>query len=264
MKDVKKESIQRESAIKKNTAKHKKRRKRNLSLYYFLMGLLTVSVLIVLSLTVFFKITEVTLSGESQYSESEILSSAAISIGSNLIMLDTEKIENKLLDDFLLIDSVDVKKQLPSRVEILISPAVNFFQIMADDGRYMTVSSNYKVLALYIEKDESLMLIEGISPASLREGSMIGDSMQGKEALVKSIFSSFSSYGITDIRGINFISAADIRVNIEGRLQVKLGSESKMDYKIQLVSAVINEKIGENESGIIDATVEGTAGFIAS
>ena len=93
---------------------------------------------------------------------------------------------------------------------------------------------------------------------------MIGDSMQGKEALVKSIFSSFSSYGITDIRGINFISAADIRVNIEGRLQVKLGSESKMDYKIQLVSAVINEKIGENESGIIDATVEGTAGFIAS
>jgi cell division protein FtsQ len=263
MKDVKKESVGRERAIKKNTAKHKRRRKRNLSLYYFLMGLLTVSVLIVLSLTVFFKISDVEVLGESAYQNSDIFSTAAVPIGSNLLMLDTNQVKTRILDKYLLIDNISIKKKLPSSVEITVFPAVNFFQLLSTDGRYLTVSLNNKVLSLSEERDEALMLIKGVAPSSLREGDVLGSAIDGKEVLIKNIKDAFEKGSITDIREINFISPADIRVNIENRLEVKLGSESKIDYKIQLVSAVINEKIGKNESGTIDATVEGTAGFIA-
>lgn len=263
MKDVKKESVGREHAIKKNTTKHKRRRKRNLSLYYFLMGLLTISVLIVLSLTVFFKISNVEVFGESNYQNSEILSTAAVPVGSNLLMLDANQVKTRILNKYLLIDSVSVKKKLPSSVEITVYPAVNFFQLLSNDGRYITVSLNNKVLSLSEERDDTLMLIEGVEPSALREGDVLGDTLEGKEVLIKNIKDAFEKGSVTDIRGINFISPADIRVNIENRLEVKLGSESKIDYKIQLVSAVINEKIGKNESGTIDATVEGTAGFIA-
>ena len=262
MKDVKKESIERESAIKKNTAKHRKRRKRNLSLYYFLMTLITVSVLVVLSLTVFFKITEIKIQGNEDYSEQEILTVSEIKKGTNLLMLNADDAEEKLLDKFLMIDAVEVKKHLPSKVEITITPATSFFQIAASDGSFLTVSSRYKVLAVSSERDESLIFVEGITVDGRVPGEKIGDAMGGKEAIVTTVVSAFQKHGVEGIKEVKFLSSIDIRVNIDERLEVKLGSEAKIDYKIQLTSAVINGELEPDATGVLDASVEGKVGVL--
>jgi hypothetical protein len=80
---------------------------------------------------------------------------------------------------------------------------------------------------------------------------------------LKAITDGLSRKGIGDVSSIVFNSSADIRVSVlGGRLEIKLGSEANIDYKIELVSRVINEEIAEDETGVIDASIEGTVSFL--
>lgn len=262
MKDVKKSKIDRDKAIRSNTAKHRRKRRRNLSLYYFLMTLLTVSVLVVLSLTVFFKISDISVEGDSAYSDTAIIKRSGIEAGTNLIMLNGDRAADNILNDFILIDEVEIKKKFPSSVVITVTAAENYFQVLTDSGKYLTVSSNFKVLDSASERDEGLFLVENSGITNAEKGSLVKEQLGGKADTIRSITETFKLYGIDNINNITFISSADIRVTVlGGRITVKLGSESKLEYKIQLVSEVINTKIAENETGVIDASVEGTASF---
>ena len=262
MKDVKKEKIDRDKAIRTNTARHRKKRRRNLSLYYFLMTVLTVSVLVVLSLTVFFKIGEISVEGTQPYAETAIIKRSEIKKGTNLIMLNSQKAEKNILDSFVLIDSVEIVKMFPSSVIIKVQKAENYFQIQTENGLYLIVSSKFKVLSVETAIVENLPLVSKIGIKNATKGEIISEELNDYSDKIKTILNGFKEYGIENIDSISFNSSADIRVNIDNeRLEVKLGSETKLEYKIQLVSAVIKNKIEENESGIIDASVEGTATF---
>ena len=96
MKDVKKEKIERDKAIRTNTARHRKKRRRNLSLYYFMMTVLTISVLVVLSLTVFFKIGDISVEGPHPYADTAIINLSGIKKDTKLIMLNSKKAEENI------------------------------------------------------------------------------------------------------------------------------------------------------------------------
>lgn len=261
VRDVKKEDIGRNEAISRNTARHKRRRRRNLKLYYFMLAIVTVSVVAVLSLTVFFKVTNIEVSGECPYPEGSVIASSGIKKGDNLLMINRNKIENKLLSAYLNIDSVKIKKRLPSSVIIETVPAKALFAVSAENG-YAVVSEKGKVLEIVPEAPEELMMLLGMKAEGISCGDPVGDALSGFENNVYSIYSEFSAVGISDIRSVEFISSADIRVSVGGRLLVKLGSEARLKYKAELVSKVIAEKIGETETGTIDASVPGTVGFL--
>ncbi len=263
MKDVKKEKIDRDKAIRKNTAKHRKKRRRNLSIYYFMMLILTVSVLVVLSLTVFFKINVIEVEGAYPYSESAIVSASGIKKDQNLIMLSEEDVEKRILEKFIPIDSAKLIKEFPDKVIIDITLSENYFQIKTTDGLYLTVSSGFKVLEVGTERDESIMFVEGVKIDYSKSGEFINEKIGSSAEVIKKITEGLENKGIDKINHIVFNSSADIRATVyDGRLEIKLGSEANMDYKIELVGAVIKDKVGENEKGIVDASVEGTVTFL--
>ena len=263
MKDVKKEKIDRDKAIRKNTARHRKKRRRNLSVYYFLMLLLTLSVLVVLSLTVFFKITSIEVQGAYPYSESAIISASGIEKEQNLIMLSGETAEKNILDKFIPLDSAKIIKQFPDKVIIEITQAKDYFQIKTTDGLYLTVSTGFKVLEVGTQEKEEIIKVSGLDIGYFESGEFIDEKLGSDAALLKKITDGLSAGGVSEINSVTFNSSADIRVQIfGGRLEIKLGSEANIDYKIELVSKVISDEIREDETGVVDASIEGTVSFL--
>ena len=81
-------------STKKNTKR--KRRKALRPAFFAMLALFLISVLAVLSLTVFFEVESVNVSGESIYSQEAVINTAGIKDGQNLLRLNNNKISDKL------------------------------------------------------------------------------------------------------------------------------------------------------------------------
>ena len=79
-----------------NVRKKRRRRKQNLSLYYAAIFFLFSVVGIILSLTVFFNVKEVTVTGDSIYTNNDIILASGIQTGDNLVRLSSSKTEKKI------------------------------------------------------------------------------------------------------------------------------------------------------------------------
>ena len=78
-----------------NVRKKRRRRKQNLSLYYTAIFFLVAVVGIILSLTVFFNVKEVIVTGNSIYTNNDIILASGIKTGDNLVRLSSSKVEKK-------------------------------------------------------------------------------------------------------------------------------------------------------------------------
>ena len=107
-------------AAKKAKAQKKKRRRRRLITTLVIVLVTAVVVLCVLSLTVFFKISTVSVSGSVTYTAEEIISAAGIDIGDNLILINQNKLSQKLQTKLPFIDEVKVEKTLPDKVKLIV------------------------------------------------------------------------------------------------------------------------------------------------
>ncbi|MBR6736616.1 MAG: FtsQ-type POTRA domain-containing protein, partial [Oscillospiraceae bacterium] len=134
-------------AKRDKTANTRKRRsKRRYTLYYLLAFVLVVAVGLVMSLTVFFEITTINVSGNTMYADNEIIALSGIMTGDNLIRVPARKIESKIVESYPYIKTADVKRVLPDSVTIHITMAEEAAALRKADGRFMLVSPEGRVL----------------------------------------------------------------------------------------------------------------------
>ena len=95
----------------RSTQRSRRKRRRNLSLYYLMIFIIVSAVGITLSLTVFFNIDEINVSGDSQYDKNQIIKCSNINIGDNLFRTNFIKSEEKILKELAYIDDVQIQRQ---------------------------------------------------------------------------------------------------------------------------------------------------------
>ena len=133
-----------------NVRKKRRRRKQNLSLYYAAIFFLVAVVGIILSLTVFFNVKEVTVTGNSIYTNNDIILSSGIKTGDNLIRLSSSRAEKKIVSSLPYVDTATITKKFPDKVEIEVTPSKEFANIKLD-------IDSYKQLFRFLQKDETVI-----------------------------------------------------------------------------------------------------------
>lgn len=265
MKDIKKKrEFDRQTAVKKNIATHRRRRKANYALYYVVVGLFVVALLCVLSLTVFFTVKQIGVEGSSPYPSEEIIQKSGVSLQENLVRLDCTTAEKKILESFIEIDGVKVLKKFPSDVVIKVEKAVPAV-ILESGGKYVTFSKKYKVLRIDLEKpDLSVPLIKGvlISP-NLEVGSMLGDELKKEKETIETLRQNISTANLSNITEYDLSNLVDITIIYDNRIRIKLGTMLQLDYKLSFARYILEESgdVGPNIKGTIDATVTGRPTF---
>ena len=142
MSDVRKISPSNRNVSKSNkrvpqARKKKKRRKKNMSLYY-LMTFITVSIaLVVLSLTVFFKIETIKITGSANYTQEQIIAASGIIKGDNLIRLDIKKAQQSVLNNLVNVDTVKISRKFPSEIVISVTPCEPMASIESNGTYYV-------------------------------------------------------------------------------------------------------------------------------
>lgn len=222
------------SRSEKRQIDNKKRKKKNIFrkiLIWFSAMIAFVSVGVVLSLTVFFQISDITVLGNERYSAEEILAHCTVNEGENLFLADTNTSKELLEKNLPYIYDAQLKRKLPGIIEINIKETKSEYSIRNQDKTYILLDDNFKVLEDKAEKAEGI----AISKAEI-ESAVPGDVIQFAdkdtgECLAK-LAQSIKINNFDQITSIYSNNISDNYVVYDKRIDFKLGTCDNLDNKI--------------------------------
>lgn len=249
-----------------------------------LLCVLVAAVAIITAMTIFFKVQTFTLTGQTRYSKEELVAASGIEVGDNLILFDKFGAIDRIFDDFPYLDTVQMRRRYPDRIEIIVTECVPIAMIDDLPGTMPDPEDEEKTLQVggtgWWLMDKDGKLLERVHSASHPEltritGVTMLEPQIGQKAkflqedVQKPLFlllNTAKDDGILqDIGGVDLSQQYDIRFDYLGRFRVKLGSTEQLEKKLRALHEITENKLGSNVRGTLDVSniaVTQTANFI--
>ena len=235
---------------RKSTKKEvkRKRRRRLKPALFIMLALFLVAIAAVLSLTVFFEIESVNVSGESVYSQEMVINAAGIKNGQNLLRLNKNKISDKIEKGLPYVKDAVVTKVFPNSVSIRIVPATEF-AVMEIDGQLVTIDENFKALSIESERREDLAFIKGVKASNVVLGEIVTITDKEQQTVLNELlkFAKASELRATAFDITNTVSVSAL---LEDRILVQFGSRNYLENKINHLKAMLPTVIADKQAKI--------------
>lgn len=216
------------------------------------------AVVIVIALTLFFKVDQITVSGNSRYTQEEIVTLSGVKPGHNLILLDKYQIAQKLYTQLPYITDVRIKRQLPDGLLVEVTETVSALAIECAGGWWL-VSDCGKILeAADAAAAEGHLLLRGMAAETPVVGQLLALSAEGNLSTERllTLVAALSERGM--LERTDSVDASDtgkLIIGYDGRFTVELYYDADFDFKLDCLRSVVNE-LEPNETGIIRMTME--------
>ncbi len=232
------------NAVVHRSVKGRKRgsRGRNFIMYYILAGIVIITVLIILSNTVLFNCSSITVEGNSRYTAEQIITQSGLEMGKNLLHTDTEAARARIYTAFSYLDSVEVQKCYPTRINIVVREAEKWFQVK-DGAQTAAVSRLGRIVEL--GGDSSLPAVIGYDPEQLIAGAMLSSNESGKGQLPMQLLEAAEKCGVKDITVIDMTDRFDISIDCGDNITLEIGGIADIERKLTAaVQAMKTERSG--------------------
>lgn len=233
---------------------HRRRLKRSVRKALVITGLvvLMAAIVVVLSLTVFFKIDTISISGCEKYTNEEILTAFTIDKGENLFLADTDKASEKLCETLPYIYSAEINRKLPATITVKITQAAPAYTIQNKDKQYVVLDNRFKVLDIQKSKPEGTVQIKKAEIKSAQPGQRIVFSNEKISDCLAELAKALSTYSLSEATAIYSEGINSNYIVYDNRITFKLGSCDDMEKKIYQGLAACEELDASNP------TVKGT------
>ena len=217
---------------------------------------------IVFAPTIFFQVSKINVTGDTRYTSEQLIKSTGVKQGDNMFFLDTEQIAADLKDEYPYLDTVKLRRKLPSTLQIEVSDRTAALSI-EQNGKYLILDMYGKVLEKTKSAAKGTVKVTGVPMKGLHVGDTVDEDKYGKAASVMKLLELTDQYGMKKhIKTIDVEKAYDVRVTYDKRYTILLGAleESNLEHKIQFLKAILKEP-SLPESGVIDLTDEKEARY---
>lgn len=222
------------------------------------------AVAVTLCFTVFFKVADIKVEGETQYTAEEIIKSSGLTQGEPLFGFSADDVSDSVTKALPYIGTAVVERSVPDTVTITVTAAEPSCAMRTDSG-YVLLDKNSKVLEQTDAVDESIPIIElsGVKNIDVGTQIVLEDSqvMSGFSVIVSSAEKANLNVTFYDLS-----DSSNIKIVCEnGETVLKLGSVSSetIDRKLLLASEAIKreKENGNSIKGTFDLTYDGKAYF---
>lgn len=241
--------------------KKKKRKQKRKYAFYTLLTVFFVILITVLSLTVFFNINDIAVTGNAHYSTSQIVAASGLTKGQNLFRMNKFKIIDTLYQKLPYLSEVSIDRHLPVGIEIIVTEAKPYL-LVKDGDSFLVLDENLKVLEKTTEQPADLPVVEDIAILSSNVGAVLtadGGADTRLLALTKSLKENLGDNCVT---AINIQTSYEVTFEYMDRITVNVGTVENIDNKLKLVKYVIDENRSQ-EDAEIDVT-SGTRAYYRS
>lgn len=227
--------------VSRKTIRRRRAVKRTLGL---ILVLAVVVAAVVASMKLLFVVRSTQVTGSNIFTEKEILDFLAIPQEENIFTINSDRLSSSLVEEFTYIESVQVNKRLPDRIEIQITDCTESFYTTADNS-CTVYSQGFKQLRNSTQPPVGAVWLD------------IEMDNADKLDTVKKLLTLFEKYSFDLVTGISVSDDGMIFVTYDNRFDIDFGTMLDIDYKIKMCKKVLDEKIPTGEKGTIDATEGG-------
>lgn len=238
--------------MQRKSRKNIRRQRNRYRLVTFILVTILLAICLFISLKVLFIVHSVESVGSERYDREEIVAYCAIPMEENIFAIDTQALEAALYENFTYIEEAKVQRKLPDRILITVTDSVPTYYAESREGRlstYTIYSQNFKKLTVQAAAPRGLM-------------GLIGDlSEETVQRTIKQLIDIIDRNGYAGITALQVNSTSDISLVYDDRVTIKAGTMLDIEYKMKMAFHVINNELGADEKGLIDATQAGSAVF---
>lgn len=247
--------VRKNMALYDTQLRQEKKRNRRTVFYVFLFLFVTLVFLAVCA-AVFLNVKTINVNGNEKYSYEQIRELIPIVEGENIYSFDSDELETILTQNLPYIGSVEIKRDLPSTVEINIIEEKPYYAAELAGNTYL-LSSDLKVLEILKDVSADSTELAVLSMNNVRQcivGSQVEFVNERTNAALTSLYESFESNFIEDkIDGVDVRSRFDIYIYYDDRFEVYIGDTESIDIKIRFLVAIIDE-LEDGATGVIDVS----------
>ena len=257
---MRRKTIDKRGSLKSNRSKRQEESKRpgkrkvsyraRLFISNMLMFCLILIVGLILSLTVFFKIEDIQVKGNTIYSCDEIIKKSSIKKGNNLFLSSIKKGKRRIQKELPYIEKINISRKLPNMVIIEVEDAKTYYSIENED-KYVLINREGKIVDICEERKDCLQ-VNGVE----LEEVVVGEEAIFKDKTIeknfKDLFNELKKWNISNIKKIDFSDSANIMINYKNLIDINLGFYEDVGYKIRTAQEIINGKLKDGERGVLD------------
>lgn len=237
----------------KSMTPRKRKIKRFLTGFSIFAVIAIISVL--LSLTVFFKMEKIIVTGETRYSQEEIINLSQIETGENIFLCDKAAASKRIVDGLPYVAEAKVGFVIPNAITIEIIEEVPSYVMGYSDGYYV-IGENGRILEKTAENYYDLPIVQGAEITSNQVGEYANFSDKNMTSILAELVRILDAYDFDDITVIDVSDTANIRFVFDDRITVVLGIPEDMSYKIKTAQTIINDKLDPNGTGLIKGRLD--------
>ena len=244
------------SAQQPRRKKHASTRRRHGGVLLRLLTMLVIVAVFILGVAIFFKVTDVQVTGNQKYTAEEVIAASGIQTGDNLMTLNKASIAGKLIALLPYVEQVHISRVLPDTVVLALEESDAAYAVTADDGTSWLVSASGKVLEQATVSAADYPKITGITLQSPQAGQQaVCEQTENLEAAKLVMEELESTSFISQITEINVEKTYDIVIWYGTQFEVELGGTDEMAYKIQFLGSILDQ-LKEEQGGTVDLTLE--------
>lgn len=244
------EELRREARLKRERQQKRKRR-----FTTCMLALAAIVIGVVLSLTVFFKISTIEVTGTSQYSKETILNVCGVDTGDNLFLVKKARVADKIGRALPFTGEITVKRSFPNKIVIQVTDSVPSAAVAYEDG-YALLNQDQKVLAtvsteeeLYSVVAQQLRLAEEATAEEAQTENSTEDSADDSTATASVTVAAAQGNSTSSVASTSSSSSAGTGKNTGTASQTKTEEETTAasDTDIQEASTDASVSVTEEE-----------------
>ncbi|MGI5976468.1 MAG: cell division protein FtsQ/DivIB [Candidatus Limivicinus sp.] len=224
-----------------------------------------VIVALIFVMSVFFRVSDIQVVGNSHYSDIEIIRAVDIEEGDNLFFFDRFAAISRAFAKMPYIEEVSVERSLPNKVIIEVTESEAMAYLVLGD-EFWTLDHNCKVLGKASEEElTNLIPIEGIKPGTLLIGEQMAteDGDQGIVDFLSEVLYQIQERSLTSgVTYVDFTDPSAVEFTYGGRFTVQIGGSSDVEYKFGMFVSVL-EQLSSGDVGLINISDGKTAHFMS-
>lgn len=254
--------VKRDNGRRSNSDYARQKRKRIIRVYMQIIFTIVFLIMLILSLTIFFNIEKITVTGNGQFDETEIIEASGLEYGENMFLTKMSSHADLIMQSVVYLESCEVKRKLPTGIEINVT-VCEPLACLETENDYLIMSTTGKIFDSSEKPVEGLFLIKGAEPVyDLIPGMMFESADdEGKLNAMLAVCETMKARSTQKVSYIDVTDRYNIKYLYDDRVEVRLGSVNELDYKLKFTEVILNEKIGSKTEGVL-TMFNGSASFM--
>lgn len=239
---------------------NRRHRRGSFGFLYKVLSMLVICGVIVVALTLFFRVDTVVITGEERYTEQEVWEATGIEIGDNLFLLNKYKVANNIVTalPYINMEDVWIRRKLPDTLLIEVKECGTPLAVVQDGSAWLVSPGGKIVEQVDPAQAKDTAAITGCQLLAPTVGTPLALATEYavQQQSLLALLDALEEGGLLDqVDAIHLDDASLLTMGYGGRFQVELPYGADYPRKLRALRAVV-ESLETNQTGTIQLTRE--------